>query len=247
MWFRDSANQVLPYVPYVTKDPSLKNMIKGVINRQTDNILYDPYANSFNKNNEGSDHQATDSTHKLGFLNSQIPAMTPHIFERKYELDSILAVIKLAYAYWNTTNDSQQFNNDKWKNAMRSIMDVIEKMQKSPDDGPAPYFFVRQTTTPTDTLMNGIGGPALVTGMSRSPFRPSDDATTFPFLIPANAMAVVQLNQLSQMFYAVNKFSHFFFCFFLYFFFNSLMKKLMEIVHLIFLLKLNKEFKNMQL
>lgn len=34
--------------------------------------------------------------------------------------------------------------------------------------------------------------------MSKSYFRPSDDGQTFPFLIPANAMAVVELNSLKR-------------------------------------------------
>lgn len=100
--------------------------------------------------------------------------MTLKIFERKYELDSILAVIKLSYAFWKATNDATPFQTDSWKIAMRSIMDVIEQFQKASDDGPSPYYFVRRTTVPTDTLMNGNGGPGVATGMSRSPFRPSD-------------------------------------------------------------------------
>ncbi len=39
--------------------------------------------------------------------------------------------------------------------------------------------------------------------MLHSPFRPSDDATTFPFLIPANAMAVVELNRTAQLLLAL--------------------------------------------
>jgi meiotically up-regulated gene 157 (Mug157) protein len=33
LWLRDSTNQVLPYIPFATKDPNLQNMIKGLINR----------------------------------------------------------------------------------------------------------------------------------------------------------------------------------------------------------------------
>ena len=54
----------------------------------------------------------------------------------------------------------------------------------------SPYTFQRQTTAGTETLSNsGIGNPeAGGTGLVRSAFRPSDDATTFQFLVPANMM-----------------------------------------------------------
>ena len=65
--------------------------------------------------------------------------------------------------------------------------------------GGAVYQFQRQAVEPTDTLLHSTGHPALYTGMVRSAFRPSDDATTFPFHIPANAMAVVELRHIAAM------------------------------------------------
>src|SRR5262249_23381935 len=35
MWLRDSSAQVWPYLQFVTQDPPLKELIAGVINRQT--------------------------------------------------------------------------------------------------------------------------------------------------------------------------------------------------------------------
>ena len=53
---------------------------------------------------------------------------------------------------------------------------------------------------PTDTLiLKGLGPPGGRCGLSRSPFRPSDDATLLPFLVPANAMAAVELKELAKM------------------------------------------------
>ena len=48
MWLRDSTNQVLPYLDFADSDPNLKNLLIGVINRQVENVLIDPYANAYN-------------------------------------------------------------------------------------------------------------------------------------------------------------------------------------------------------
>ncbi|KAI8390851.1 uncharacterized protein BYT42DRAFT_554546 [Radiomyces spectabilis] len=61
------------------------------------------------------------------------------------------------------------------------------------------YRFKRFTDRPTETLgENGIGGISRQCGLVRSAFRPSDDATTFPYLIPANAQLTVNLGRLAK-------------------------------------------------
>jgi meiotically up-regulated gene 157 (Mug157) protein len=46
---------------------------------------------------------------------------------------------------------------------------------------------------------DGWGNPTKPVGLIASMFRPSDDATVFPFLVPSNFFAVVSLRQLSDM------------------------------------------------
>lgn len=63
---------------------------------------------------------------------------------------------------------------------------LVQIMQH--DDGSSanpPYTFRRDTSEALDTLiMSGRGPPAHPNGLSRSLFRPSDDAVTLPYNVP---------------------------------------------------------------
>lgn len=62
------------------------------------------------------------------------------------------------------------------------------------------YRFQRLDRSATETKAdNGWGEPARRTGLVKSAFRPSDDATTLPHLIPSNAQLAVALEQLSPL------------------------------------------------
>jgi meiotically up-regulated gene 157 (Mug157) protein len=72
--------------------------------------------------------------------------------------------------------------------------------------GQGPYRFQRLDESPTETLPNnGFGSPVNPVGLVASGFRPSDDACTFPFLVPANLFAVTSLRQLAEMAHIVLK------------------------------------------
>lgn len=191
-WLRDSTNQVLPYFRFINEDQNLKEMICGLIQRQLSDIIIDPFANAFNHANEGGDHQS----------DQRKPVMQLHVFEGKYELDSLAAILKLTAAYYNTTKDTQCFLQDElYTTALQTILNTMHAMQQTTSTrDQEPYNFNRVTGVATDTLSNqGTGNPGLANGMIRSAFRPSDDATTLPFLIPANAMAVVELRNTANM------------------------------------------------
>lgn len=185
MWLRDSTAQVWPYLPLINEDVQLKKLFQGLINRQTKCINIDPYANAFNKGKEGS-HWESDQTD-----------MKPELHERKWEIDSLCYAIRLAYHYWKKTGDISCFDSE-WKSAMKAIVKTFIEQQRKDNQG--PYRFLRNTSKPTDTLPgNGYGNPIKPVGLIVSSFRPSDDATILPFLIPSNYFAVVSLRQMSEM------------------------------------------------
>ena len=49
-------------------------------------------------------------------------------------------------------------------------------------------------------VLGGYGNPVKPVGLIVSVFRPSDDSTIFPFLVPSNHFAVISLRQLSEIF-----------------------------------------------
>lgn len=190
MWLRDSSAQVWPYLALIKEDKKLQQLIAGVINRQMKCIHLDSYANAFYKDEtKVSEWKATDITD-----------MKPGIHERKWEIDSLCYPIRLSYKYWKTTGDSTPFDN-YWKEAIQLIVKTFKEQQRKNGDG--PYNFQRTTAWATDGVpLSGYGYPTKPVGLICSMFRPSDDATIFPFLIPSNFFAAVSLKQAAEM---VNK------------------------------------------
>ncbi|HVW15441.1 MAG TPA: glycoside hydrolase family 125 protein [Mucilaginibacter sp.] len=186
MWLRDSSAQVWPYLPLIKEDAELKNLILGVINRQAKCILIDPYANAFNEKASGSE------------WDSDLTDMKPELHERKWEVDSLCYPVRLAYNYWRISGDSTFFDSE-WQKAGKLILHTFITQQRK--KGLGPYHFQRKTTVSTDTApLGGYGNPVRPVGLICSIFRPSDDATIYPFLIPSNYFAVVSLRQLAVLF-----------------------------------------------
>jgi len=185
MWLRDSSAQVWPYLPLATQDEKLKNLLAGVIHRQSQCVILDPYANAFNKELVPGEWKNDRTDMKDG------------LHERKWEIDSLCYTVRLAYNYWKTTNDTSVFDSD-WQKAAALIVKTFKDQQRK--DGPGPYKFERETTRQLDTLSNGgYGRPLKPVGLINSSFRPSDDAATYGFLIPSNLFAVISLKQLAEI------------------------------------------------
>jgi len=185
MWLRDSTAQVWPYISLTASDGKLKDLIAGVINRQVKCIHIDPYANAFN-DGPGQSEWMSDLTE-----------MKPELHERKWEIDSLCYPVRLAHGYWKATGDTSVFDAS-WTEAMRIVIRTFREQQRK--DGPGPYKFQRVTGWQTDTVAGaGYGNPIVPVGLIVSIFRPSDDATTWPFLIPSNYFAVRSLRQIAEI------------------------------------------------
>lgn len=186
MWLRDSSAQVWPYLPLCKEDKDLQQLIKGVINRQVKCILLDPYANAFYK----------DVT-KVSEWKSDLTEMKPGVHERKWEIDSLCYPIRLSYGYCKETGDASIFD-EQWVKAMKLVVQTFKEQQRL--EGKGPYHFQRTTAWATDGVpLGGYGYPAKPNGLICSMFRPSDDATVFPYLIPSNIFAVNALEQIIEI------------------------------------------------
>ena len=190
MWLRDSTAQVWPYLSLIKNDEHLQQLIEGVINRQVKCIHLDRYANAFYKDEN-----------KISEWKSDLTEMKPGIHERKWEIDSLCYPIRLAHQYWKLTGHTNIFDKD-WEQSIELIVKTFKEQQRK--NGQGPYTFQRTTAWATDGVpLGGYGYPVKPVGLICSMFRPSDDATIFPFLIPSNFFAVVSLRQAAEMVKAI--------------------------------------------
>lgn len=185
MWLRDSAAQVRLYVKYASEDEALQKMLESVIAMQAKLVCVDPYANAFNESANGNEGGYEDDT-----------LLNPHVWERKYEVDSLCAPLYLAHNYWKTTQITRCFT-EEFKQMIQEIVRVFTVEQ---NHAQSPYYFRRYHCVKTDTLpAKGKGRPVNITGMTWSGFRPSDDCCKFGYLIPSNMMAVQALGYAAEI------------------------------------------------
>ena len=102
MWLRDSAAQVRPYVQFAGADRELQEILEGIIAKQAALVCMDPYANAFNESANGAGHK--DDT-----------VLNDHVWERKYEVDSLCAPLYLGYHYWKTTGIRRIFTESYYE------------------------------------------------------------------------------------------------------------------------------------
>lgn len=183
MWLRDSTWQVRPLLAS-SQDLEVAKIIADVSRQQIEFVLIDPYANAFNPEPNGN------CWHK------DFSDQSPWVFERKFELDSLAAVLDLAIRLHLESGFTDHFT-DRFHEAVIVILDLLVREQNHQPD---TYRFKRTDVRDFDYLSHdGYGAPVAYTGMVWSGFRPSDDACKFGYLIPANAHMAKVLAQLADL------------------------------------------------
>lgn len=187
MWLRDSAAQLRPYLLLCKDDPALQTLLIGVLHRQLEYVVLDPYANAFNREPNGEGHTDDDTE------------MSPWVWERKYEIDSLCFPLELAYRLWRITGRADVID-ERLRSAAVAIIELWTVEQDH--EARSSYRFQRDEADmlPTDTLVReGRGRLTVPTGMSWSAFRPSDDSTELGFNVPGNMFASVVLGYLEEI------------------------------------------------
>jgi len=182
MWLRDSAAQVRPYLALASRSGAFADLLVGVNRRQFQYVNHDPYANAFNQSADGSRWDHSDKTE-----------MTPLVWERKFELDSLCYPIALAWDILHTTGRSDHLD-DEFRRACRSILAAWRA--ETDHQSLSKYRFERDG----DGLRNsGLGEATAVTGLLWAGFRPSDDACVLNFNVPGNAFSAVAADKMAVM------------------------------------------------
>jgi meiotically up-regulated gene 157 (Mug157) protein len=212
MWIRDSANQMQSYLPLLKQSDdlnSIASLYRGVINLQSKYLHASPFCNAF------LPPWNTGLPIRMGHVAMEniMPSADPkYVWECKYELDSIASFLQVSYEYYNATGDAEFFGRYGWVKAVNSTLQAAISMMTPTyaDNGSvlaSPYSYTRQTNRATETLSNdGAGNPVSnTTGLVRSAFRPSDDATIHQFFIPANMMFSRYLNSTAPIMAKLNQ------------------------------------------
>lgn len=186
MWLRDATFQVLPYVSLINEIPSLYYLLSGVLKRELRFVKMDPYANAFNQTASGA---------RWSIDKSNIP-VSDHVWERKFEIDSLCAPLFLAEKIYEETGKNDLFDDEFW-DTLTVIIDVFVTEQHH---NSSSYYFERKDCPTNDTLSNeGKGTPVTYTGMIWDGFRPSDNACEYGYHIPSNMFVVSVLKPLLNL------------------------------------------------
>lgn len=184
MWMRDSTTQLTPYLRFLGECPPLADLVAAVVRRQLACLDHDPYANAFNDGPTGAHYDPDDVCDD------------PHVWEQKYEVDSLAYPVTLAHRLWRATGRTDVLD----ARAHRVLRTVVRQLRTEQHHDTSPYRFARDTTIPTETLArDGRGTPVGFTGMTWSAFRPSDDACTYGYNVPANLFAAQALLAVAEI------------------------------------------------
>lgn len=202
MWISQSCMQIYPYLKHCNNDKDLSKLIISIFNRMLKYILIDPFANAFVLKNTIPSPFINDITFKKTNENQFIHGMSAEIWERKFQLSTIIFPFYIMCKYNQITNDFS-FINDLFFKALIEIIKVLKNELRDTDeencnDGPQ-YFFQRNTNESFDTIHFGRGNPCKNSLLIKSYFRCSEDCCLFPYNIPENALVYVTFKQLKEI------------------------------------------------
>jgi meiotically up-regulated gene 157 (Mug157) protein len=198
MWLRDSSTQLWPYLTMAAGDPAgpLSDALVGVALHQQELIAHDPYANAFNVFRDDADPpKRNPSRHRRDRWGDH--HADPLIWERKYEVDSLCFPIQLTARMVEITG-RQDLLGDRFEAVARAAFRTLRIEQDHEER--SDYRFVRPHGDGLSRLArNGFGSPVAKTGLTWSAFRPSDDACTYGYNVPANLHAAAALQDLARL------------------------------------------------
>ncbi|OBA19445.1 hypothetical protein METBIDRAFT_46193 [Metschnikowia bicuspidata var. bicuspidata NRRL YB-4993] len=197
-WLRDSARQLSVFQPLLKHDEQLRVLVRGAIHTQAHYVASAPYCNAF--------HPPAHSGVKKGeSARDQVfpPPDWRHVFECKYEIDSLASFLTLTNEYLEHTEHDLLVISGTWLRAYDRLLAVLQRESRplfDPESGhaaPFYYSFQRNTNIGSETLpLGGVGNPVnFHTGLVRSAFRPSDDATILQLFVPGNAHMLSELRK----------------------------------------------------
>jgi len=208
LWLRDSAAQVHPYLNYVAEDPQMRRLVEGLVKRHAFYVLFDPYANAFR----------IDTSYKFSEKQMSI-GRHDYISTWDYELDSGCYFLRLVYSLWQAVPNSPAVADEQTHKAASLMVDVWTAEQRHEEDPPMvgvhesddkrfkkigkpyrmPLTWPPKCHDCAALDRKGKGPPSAYTGMTWSAFRPSDDACTYSYLVPANMFASVALGYVREL------------------------------------------------
>ena len=162
MWLRDSSAQSIPYVRFQRAFPILRQRLEGVIERNARAIARDAYANAVQ-----ADY---------------------HIWERKWEVDSLAWPVLLAQVYVTQTHDRSMYT-PVFHRALNRIVYTFgcEQHHSRCSRYAYPYRVYTSNRYNEDS------------GLIWGAFRPSDDAVQYRFNIPQNMIATLALDDVAAL------------------------------------------------
>jgi meiotically up-regulated gene 157 (Mug157) protein len=183
-WTRDSAVQISLYVSRMRHAPFLRPIIEGAIRRQAFNTIQDPYANAYER--------SWVDPSKVSLRDSVI-GRGGWVATRNYELDSGAYFFHQIYDYYvaeGLYKPELLLAEPLVFDAVMLMVDTWIVEQHHETQSPYRYFELPQ---------QGLGPQSNYTGMTWTGFRPSDDPSTYGYLVPANIFAAGGLERILIM------------------------------------------------